>query len=1326
MFENEEELKNPLPNKMQILIISSNPQKADINKKIQEKIGIEFKNRLNFTFTQNINNYYKNLDKQVYKLESKGEKCLINKKWLDEMCIKRPSLIIYFHYIPNGTDITSEEQKIVEVIREIKKNDEQVGVYVFKIGKIPVDPLMNQDGDMMPQRVSPLQSMLKKEYISNIPDDDIWKYTEPSNFYKLIFNYCRSYYLKYKKNIKERKKKANTKEEKIECNIMLGVLSVIKTKKSVYNKNKYLSEAYDIINDRNFNKSNYLYGNKTSDPKYILNEIREVSDWLFYKIMKIEKPTTSNSLSPSRSLSSNISGKLGNKVPDCDFQIKKYQLHLNRLTLLNKLNSNDKFILVEYNWLINKMKEMCELYEENIKIYSNKKKVPSLCLLYLRLVYYHMKLINYFKKNQDDLNNAVINGKNVPINRIDIITNNAYGRIPNYSYKDINNPLQKYDLEFNEEIFIKKFILVKKLNSIEALNDAIYKYIAKITSGYQGLNTNMFQNHFYFNGGIDLYLNLLKIFMINNNVFKDSNLNIDDNISNIMNSLQIFNLSEMRKYPKLYLHYLAISTNSLTKNIDSQEMNNSLKSKLLLNLLSIGNMRKLSENEENIFFKLLNDEQFTPVNLNIKSDISLSLKPVIVKLSNKNQIFNFSYNIKNGDESCERKILDLVEYNFQITTSLSKEKIKLNNLKVYFRCINEDKVINLDNKRNKEIVIREFKEELNELSPDNPLNLEHKIFMKYKKGKIYLAQVEFTLEKKSNIIYKIEIVNDINKMILITNLSKKVLNIKIPKEKLTVGVNQLNLFECEVNKEEFEEVHIAKLKMNFTSIPTYYKKTVPSTSMKSLLSSKNQMGKYQHFQDAQKQQIFGMPKNTNNYPNTYQNTLQPGFMNINPQVNLYNLNQNIVNQLPQQNAYMGLVPNENDLRTNVTINNNMTSMQNFFNKNATPVQNISLDNYKKVQMFGNIPPQVAQNNTPTPVLQSEVVQAQMPPPEFYAYNEENKSLDRAEKNFEIEFPDFESLLKNKNRFGALIKFLMVGQYEIKLNISYSIRHRDIEDYIEFNQEENLKFIVIEPFNLLKDKCSNNYLSMENKDNNIENEKKFLTNMNIQMNLLLTNQLNEDIIIKDIIVQLNQDKFTEKNKNLEVKSTLKDIIDSKTLPPQIKNQILKILKSSEYHLSFETKFTDEFAGSIGKVLLKWTTPSLLSYYSDSDVGLENENYFDFPFIMVKTMQLSYEYNTTINDSKDVIFNLKVRNISNQSRRLTFKIETGDQINFLVSGAIKQIHSIQAKGIINITFRLIPLIHNIELQLPAIKIKDMNQNPEEGIYSNYFYPEKLKII
>ena len=113
-------------------------------------------------------------------------------------------------------------------------------------------------------------------------------------------------------------------------------------------------------------------------------------------------------------------------------------------------------------------------------------------------------------------------------------------------------------------------------------------------------------------------------------------------------------------------------------------------------------------------------------------------------------------------------------------------------------------------------------------------------------------------------------------------------------------------------------------------------------------------------------------------------------------------------------------------------------------------------------------------------------------------------------------------------------------------------------------------------------------------------------------------------------------------------------------------------------------------------------------------------------MINQSNLNYEYDTKVNENKDVLFNIKVANVSEQCRKVIFMIENGDDINFIVSGLTKQIHSIEAKEILNVVFKLIPLVHNVELKLPKIKITEMSYNSQEKMCSNYFYPEKINIL
>ena len=561
--------------------------------------------------------------------------------------------------------------------------------------------------------------------------------------------------------------------------------------------------------------------------------------------------------------------------------------------------------------------------------------------------------------------------------------------------------------------------------------------------------------------------------------------------------------------------------------------------------------------------------------------------------------------------------------------------------------------------------------------------------MKYKKGKIYLTQVEFSLSKKENIIYKLDLPINLSKMIFITNLNKKVLNIKIPKEKLTVGLNQFNKFEIEVNKEELDEVHISQFKMNFMFIPSYYKKSVPNTSMKALLNTKTTQANKGIYSSKVTEQIFGLPK--------------------------------------KQENLIGLVPPE---KTNLNqnnkpqTNNSQSSMQNFLYKNPNDNKQNATNNNNNTNKTPMFPIQKA--STTTTNIPNEIIQVPMPPPIFYYLNEENKSLDNTEKNYEKEYNDFESIIKSgKNKFGVLMKFSLTGQYEIKLNISYSIRHRDIEDYIWFSQEEILKFIVIEPFKLSAERDSSDFVRRTKilQDKKEEKSTEFFSDQKVQMNIILTNQLNEDIIIKDIIIKLNEEQLGEKNKEIKLKCPTKDIIDSDTLPLEIKNQILKIIKMADYNIPFETKFNGEFRGSLGKFILKWTTPSLLNY---ENLEINNENIIDFPEVAINSQRLKLDYNTYTNENDEIMLNINITNKTNESIKIQFIIENGKELDFIVSGVTKQVHDIKANEIINVIFRLIPLIRKQELKLPTIKIYEMNFDSADKICSNYYFLDKIYVI
>ena len=1318
MFENEEELKKPLENIMQLAIVHPNYQPTELSKRILERVTPEYKGRLNFTFYKDYKEIYQDLSKLSFNPEVQShKKGLLNLNSLNELYTKRPAFIMYFYFVPKGANKVLEEKKLYENIAEIKKSDEIVYIMLFIISKDNKDNPYNFNIDE--DRPYNLRKLISKELIFEFFDEIIWKIMDMGNMYNTVIHYTRLYYRVYKIKLKDKKIKSTSREEKIECNILLAVLTILKSKKLSYSKSKYLDEAFFLICDKNYDKTQYLFGDKSLNYKYHLNEIRATADWLFYKKMKLLEnkiliPTKSQSQNLKNiiqhSLTDSVLGKpQKNKSSETDNDnVSKLLTHIKNFSFLEtiiKSDKNDNFILVEYYWLIIRYKDLIELMEENLKLNSNnKKKMISLLNAYLRQVYFYINLIKFYsKKNLENSTNVSIKNKEIGINRIDTEVNPFFGKPPIYSHKDTHNPLIKFELGFNEDICIKKFLLEKKINLDGPLKELFNQYLNKIPNLLINLRKIIKNNES--KGGIDLYLNLFKISLLlskiekekeNINVFADvNNITMNDDILKILNMLYYININNLKKFPKIYLHYLEMNIKSLLNHLNNPDITNLSKTKLFINLSLLGNIRKLNEEEENIYFQLINDDNFIP-EIPSKNKVIINLD---YTNSNKNSLFNFDYKLKDND-SHEKKILDLVQYDFQLRTYLSKENIKLNFIKVYILCINEDEYTN-DKNHKKEIMIKEYtKEELSsfDLNNNSPINLDHKIFMKYKKGKIYLTQVEFSLEKKENIIYKIDLPINLNKMIFISNLNKKVLNIKIPKEKLTVGLNQFNKFEIEVNKESIDEVQISQFKLNFLSIPSYYKKAVPSTSIKALLGTKNNSQSSQPnkgiYSSKVTEQIFGLPKSDKRQENS-----------------------------------SSLVPIE---KSKTTVGSTLSSsMQNFLYKN--PNENKQNINTNKTPMFP------IQNQTQKSIssssiqlqqnqVQSEIVQVPMPSPVFYYYNEEKNCLDNVEKNYEKEYNDFESIIKTgKNKLGILMKFSLAGQYEIKLNISYSIRHRDIEDYIWFTQEEILRFIVIGPFKLSTERESANLVRRTKLGGDKKEEKltEFFTDQKVQMNIILTNQLNEDIIIKDIIIKLNEESLGEKNKEIKIKCPTKDIIDSSSLPSEIKNQILKIIKMADYNIPFETKFNGEFRGSLGKFILKWTTPSLINYES-GDLEIYNENVIDFPDLFISSQRLKFDYNTFTNENNEIMLNINITNKTNDCVKIQFIIENGQEINFIVSGVTKQVHNIKANEIINVIFRLIPLIRNQELKLPVIKICEMNFDSSEKICSNYYFLDKIYII
>ena len=96
-----------------------------------------------------------------------------------------------------------------------------------------------------------------------------------------------------------------------------------------------------------------------------------------------------------------------------------------------------------------------------------------------------------------------------------------------------------------------------------------------------------------------------------------------------------------------------------------------------------------------------------------------------------------------------------------------------------------------------------------------------------------------------------------------------------------------------------------------------------------------------------------------------------------------------------------------------------------------------------------------------------------------------------------------------------------------------------------------------------------------------------------------------------------------------------------------NDILTILSKGEYCIPFDTEFYEEFKGKIGKIKIKWITPSLNEYgknieNNDNNILLINESTIYFPFIMVNNLELSYKYDINMNEKKEILLNIIWKN------------------------------------------------------------------------------------
>ena len=1260
MFEKEEEYIKPLSRSLKVAIISYNIQSNQLCANIEEKIFKEIKKKLEFIYMDNISNLYKS-KKELY-IEEKV-KGLLNKKWMYNVMNVIPSVIIIHYKIIIGANKESEEKNIYQILEEIRSYSKTCIIIFILISE---DMEENPYNFNIEDKTKPycIKNYMHKNDFYIFQVEEIWNTNEFMNICKKIYLNSIEFYRKYKKKYKEKREKTKIREEKIDYDIKLGILSSIKSKENKIKKIKYFKEAYDLLSDKNFDKANYKYGATPIRNKYNFYEIRSIADWLFYKYFNIEN------------------------LPFKDL-IEIYKNHIFSFSNTNFYDNQEKdyFHFAEYYWQYTRYKNWSDLIENKInneKI-NSKKKLIMLGMILFKQVYYIIKMIKFYKKyfceKDFDLSSIKINGKKIDIKDVQQEENIFLGKPHIYYFldkdkdKDKSNTIKIIENDLSDEIYIKKFISNNNINIkdfIDILKNAFFEKISKIFTKIKNEYSEKHKNskNIVDIQGINLYINVLKIISLNNLEENGELLEVPEICDAILNIHKIFlNSTHIQKFTKLYIHFLKQYINLIQYKIKNEKNRDSLhpsenidtndyKTEMLINLSLLGNITKFNQEEENLFFDLLNDTQFEPkMQNNENKDIDKDNNKINIVLNyyNKRNIcffdydnlsFNFNYSIKDLDKYQERKILDLVEYELKFNTSLSKGNIKFNSLKLFFKYINEED----PNEIKSELLVKEYnKNELDkyELGSNSNISILHKLLMKYKKGKVYLIKIMLRLCKKENINYLINIPYEFDKTIFLNGEDNYALEFKFPEKISTVGINQLFRFEYEINKKLINNIKIKNYKISFEG--NYMPNSI----------------------------IYSINKGKNN------NDEAPVYNNI--------------------DDYLESNHNKNRLRKKV-------SGSHHIKKNKQ--EESSLNQF------------IFNNNKERRMSMKKRTSGSIPLPTFFYFNEEKNSIEEYKNFCEIEYDNFDSKLKaEKNKFDILIKFSEYETYKIKLNIKYTIQHEETGDVMEFKKESYFCFKVINPLVNTYNITSENYI-LYKKDKVSRFSKDYLTDTNIKINLKFNNLLQEDIIIKDIIVYLNE-VLSSKNK-IEINTTLKDIIENKDIEEQIKDEIFLIMKSSNYLIPFDLKFNTPFYGCVGKCKIIWTTRSLKEFQTNKNcqlgLNLYNENEFEFPNINVNLIELKYNYEKVITDEM-IILNIKINNNSHMNKNLFIKVENNDENGSFISGLKKQKIFLKANEAIKFCLKIIPFQKG-DLKLPNIIVAETNFAGKE-LLTNYYCPENILI-
>ena len=1094
--------------------------------------------------------------------------------------------------------------------------------------------------------------------------------------------------------------------KKYDSNIQI-FFYIVKTNFVQPELNNYIEQMkkdFNINIDIKSKKDFFLYENKNLLLENIINSSIKFYKSKKYEYKKIEEKETNIYIKIKYLIKIGIIShikkkKIENYKPK--YFEKAYKLLKNKESNYEKYYFGDKETVKINFWEVKSISDWLFF-----KIIQNKKQTIEEQIKFFNNHLYYFSNYNFYNKNKsedyfyfyeyywmfniyDNFFNFLINNK-----KNDFDNNNIFNqKLGNFYLFEINNMIRllKYYKKYLKNINLNNINLEEKEYKIDSIFKENSKYYAKTPKFYFNIDP-LNKKKFGFNEEIyirkfinnyELNIQKLKVILMENyekklikyysNFLSSNNLNIYIKILNL--SIE-YNFENIEKYDNNSLNIIINNLHNLITSMDSnKQIIKFIKFykffiEQIVNIL-IYKTNKNNKNFENsnekiiLYENLLKLGMFRELNSNEEEYLNILLNDSF--FINENEENNENKNKENEDEKLTKNII--------IRTNQNKIKI----IKLIRGKIQNNKIINFSY----------FIKDLEKNPNRNVLDLiEYNFNFKSCINNNNLIKIKeiifhFTTENISNQriskskITKIFLNNQLNNNILSKNNSIDI------QYKLFIKNNysKINLSDVFIKLENTPN-YLYNINLNKTNEKTIYIKNLDKKVLDINYNKQIKIGVNEYYN---LEFVFNQEKDFDLQIEDVILNLQTSQINQNKIEENSNSNENIINETNEENNI---------------INNNNNENNSFKSQIISKNQDLDLKHSKSENLKEN------KNNQKENKLNK-----------FYIYNKETKQLEKFINHCEIKIKNFEKIKdqNNSTKLSILIRFKKEGEYIIKIKYLYKIIKKEIEDdSLVFAENGIINTKVISTFDVKCEFKINHFIR------NL-NETIFFTNEKILLNIILTNELDYNIIIKNIENKIINKENKEK---IQIENYLDKIIN---LPNEtLKNKILTLFKSNQFIIPLFLIFSEEFQGKFANLNIFWTTDLLNKFNEENNLNIINEKNINFPEIKIKKYEIDINYSYEIKENNLINIKLLINNYTNLLKKIEIlhenQSENDDSI--CLTGNNKKIYILLPKEKKEIIYNLIYLQKGF-LKLPSIKMSELNIQNKEKIETLFYIPDIIKI-